>query len=556
LYSQSLDGGPNRDEIQLQKLTLISDLKSLAVEIPKIEGPLARALAATAIADAVWTLDRDWAKTLLREAYKLTYPPEDERIKSSPKPVGAQPQPPTENDRARNEVRSRILNVAGRDKTFADQLMRESSEYVSNYDQQLIYSNLARGALDRDNREAAIPLIQQTIEADPTQITFIDLVNDLAIKDRAAADRLLLQCIDNLRALQLSSQNAGRTYFSLMSLVFPNSIFPDPNKRIPNPGPAVMRSYVSYVIESLASLEQREPGSIKFNRSVLLSAWLPLKAHAPELTRAFLQLEAASRRAGQDSSLPTQSYEETDKEKYRKKASDALSNNQPDDNAINSAISRDDFETARRLVDKLQDGERKSQFMERLNIKEAISLTAKGDLLAAQSLAERLTKATSFLQVYPLIVRAYVASKDQAGATASIHRAMKQIKSADTKPFELPAGIPVSVVRSGQEFDPVLLSLSRLAKAVLPIDGLLAAEVVDELVGVANRSEIDTKQGQTGFDTDVFCELAAKDEVRARSAAEGFQDHLRRIVALAAIYQWKAKELEQSHNKTVKVGLT
>ncbi len=106
---------------------------------------------------------------------------------------------------------------------------------------------------------------------------------------------------------------------------------------------------------------------------------------------------------------------------------------------------------------------------------------------------------------------------------------------------------------SVHEIDPALSSLGKLAKAVLPVDSLLASEVVDEMVSVANRSEIDTTQGRTGFDNDVFSKLAAKDGIRARSAAENFNDHLRRIVALAAIYQWKAKELEkQTQDKGTK----
>lgn len=75
------------------------------------------------------------------------------------------------------------------------------------------------------------------------------------------------------------------------------------------------------------------------------------------------------------------------------------------------------------------------------------------------------------------------------------------------------------------------------------------------MVDAANRSEIDTKQGRTGFDSDVFSKLAAKDEIRARSAAENLNDRLRRLVALAAIYQWKAKQLEkQAQDKAVRIG--
>jgi hypothetical protein len=80
---------------------------------------------------------------------------------------------------------------------------------------------------------------------------------------------------------------------------------------------------------------------------------------------------------------------------------------------------------------------------------------------------------------------------------------------------------------------------------------LLAAEIVDDIVVRANSSQIDTTQGRTGIDTNLFKRLAAKDEVRARSAAENLKDRLQRIVAIAAIYQWKAKELEKGTQKNI-----
>jgi len=76
-----------------------------------------------------------------------------------------------------------------------------------------------------------------------------------------------------------------------------------------------MRAYVSYIIDSLTTLEQREPGNLKPARGILLSAWLPLNAYAPELRERFMQLEAISRTPGKDASLPTQSNEEADKER-------------------------------------------------------------------------------------------------------------------------------------------------------------------------------------------------------------------------------------------------
>lgn len=92
--------------------------------------------------------------------------------------------------------------------------------------------------------------------------------------------------------------------------------------------------------------------------------------------------------------------------------------------------------------------------------------------------------------------------------------------------------------------------------SALPVDSLLAAEIVDEIVVKANVSQNYTSKGRTGIDSDLFKRFAAKDEIRARSAAESFKHRLRRIVALSAIYQWKAKELEKGTQKKSNGPLT
>ncbi|HKO42707.1 MAG TPA: hypothetical protein VJU84_05430 [Pyrinomonadaceae bacterium] len=557
-YSQTLVK-PDRDG-DLQKLALLSEVKTLAIEIPKLDGPLARALAKAEIADAAWTLDREWAKRMLKEAYQFTYPTDEEQSKFQPEPTGAASKPPTIIGTARMNVRRRILSVARRDRVFADQLILDSSPHVTKDDRQMMYAQLASFALDEGNYEMAGRAIEQSMGVDPTQITFVTLVNDLAIKDRAAADKLILHCMASLSAVQLSGRRLStpRALLTVMWLVFPNSIFPDPNKRIPDPGPAVMKTYVSYTIESLGALEQVEPGSLKRARGILLSAWLPLNAYAPDLKEAFMQLEALSRTPGKDASLPTQSNADKDKETFRKRDSEALNSNEPNDLSIRSLISREEFDTARKLIGKLPDGPRKTEFIEQVNTKEAISLGKKGDLLGAGTLAERLSRTGSMLEVYPLIVQGYAANKDQIGASAAVHQAVRQLKNADTKPASMPyssgtTGIPASFAGSFSTIDPVLSSLGKLAKAVVAVDSLLAAEVVDEMVERANGSQMDTKLGGSGIDNEVFTQLAAKDEVRARTAAENLKDRLRRIVALAGIYQWKAKELETANQeKTIR----
>jgi hypothetical protein len=410
----------------------------------------------------------------------------------------------------------------------------------------MMYAQLTLMALNEGENEAAIRSIQTNMQIDPTALMFVELINELALKDRAAADKLILECIAKLSTTQLADGKSGRSRadITLAFLAFPNSFFPDPNRPIPRPGAEVMRAYVRYVIETLSALEQREPGSLPQQRWILLMVWLPLNQYAPELKDRFLQLEALSRTPGKDASLPTESSEELDKERFEKKRNEALNSDNPGEYSIYEMIGREEFDTARKMIDKLPDGERKTLFSEQVNTKEAVSWAKRGDLLRAQSLAERLTRASSMLQVYPVIVQGYANNKDQSNASAAVHQAMRQLKNANFKPVppNMHSGIPSEFRPTASEIDVVLSALEKLAKAILPIDSLLAAEVVDQVVLRANASETDTTQGRTGLDSDLFKRLASKDEVRARTAAETFKDRLRRIVALAAIYQWKAKE--------------
>jgi len=116
-------------------------------------------------------------------------------------------------------------------------------------------------------------------------------------------------------------------------------------------------------------------------------------------------------------------------------------------------------------------------------------------------------------------------------------------------PHTPPAGIPMSIVPSNREFDPVLSSLSKLAGIIAPLDEQLALEVLDEVIATANSSALDTEQGRTGIDVELFRKLALRNEVRVRQSAESLQDRLRKIVAKSAIYQARAAELAKTAKK-------
>ena len=146
----------NKSNETLQKAVLLADVRTLALEIPKLDGPLARGLASAEIADAAWMLDRNWSKSLLREACQLTYLTEEEQRQIGPEPPGTPPRPPTAISRARTDVRKRILSVARRDTVFADQLLHDSSARLTKDDRQMMYGQLTRMALEEGDNQAAV----------------------------------------------------------------------------------------------------------------------------------------------------------------------------------------------------------------------------------------------------------------------------------------------------------------------------------------------------------------------------------------------------------------
>lgn len=549
---QSVTPKPNPDEVTLQRLSLLSDLQTLDMRAAKIDALLARAQAKAEIADAAWMLDKEWAKRLLQEAYEITFPTAEEQAALRDRPIGAPPKLSTASDRARNGVRNRVLSIAIRDKVFADELAQLSAKQLGKYEEHFRYAGLARQAFNEGDKETASKYILQSLEADPTQGATANVISDIAERDRALADKLIIKYIEQLRSFPLSSANEStfRTNYFLFTLMFPQG---DPKRQQAPPGTAVRRAYVSYVVDSLNKLEQSEPGSLQRARGMLLMVWPMLKQYAPDLAPTFYELEKLSRKSGEDTSLPTlDSMNEAAKRRYEKRVKDTLDSGQPDNLAISSAIGRGEFDKAHKMLDKLDDGPQKTQLTEMVNMREALSLTAKGNTIEAELMAEKLNKATSILQVYPAIISKCAAKKDQPCVTTAFYQAMKQLKSADTAPPTLPAGIPASVIATSREFDPVLSSLAKLAKAVAPVNDMLALEALDETVSAANSSDVDTSQGRVGFDIDIFKILAPKNELRALQAAMNLKDPLRQIIALAVIDQWKAKELANKEKEIPK----
>jgi hypothetical protein len=552
---QTSEAVRTKEDAALRKLALLIDLQALDAKAAKLDKPLARATARTEIADAAWELERDWAKTLLAEAYRLTFPDEKVAAKLKERPVGVRPTILSPNEHSPLEVRRRIMAVASRDKYFARQLIQTGAEQLGRGEAQSQYANLAFQSIESGDKEAADEYIRKVIDADPTQTIAQEVITELAIRDRAAADALIILFIERLRATPLTSDDgsAARATFMLFQLVFPSSQYPGMNGRaIAPPGPAVMRAYAVFIVEHLRRLEQIRPGRIKGSRILLLTVWPSLKKYAPELIGEFWALEALSRKPDDDPSITPENYWERNKETYEEQRRRNYDDDNPDPMLIDALISRKNFVNARKLIDKLAEGSQKLQLADKADAKEALTFADKGEIAAAIMLAEKLRRAVSILEVYPAIIRKCASRKDQACVSDSTYQALKQLKRVEVSPSIPPAGIPARIVATPQEFDPLLSSLNKLAGAIAPSDETLALEVLDEVVAAANRSTLDTGQGRTGLSIEVFSELARRNETRVRQAAEGFTDPLRQIVILAAVYKSKARELAGS----VKGGVT
>jgi DNA-directed RNA polymerase specialized sigma24 family protein len=540
--------------------SVLSDLHGLESRAAKLDKPLARALAKAEIADAAWALDRQWSMKLLRDAYGITLPEEEEQVKLRNVTAGSAPTISSALQIARSAIRNRILEIASRDAAFREELARLAESKLGKLETHQLYTDLASKSIEAGDSETATDYALKAIDADPSMLNVGATIFEMAALDRKAADNLIVQYIERLRQFPVSQSNgsATRTYMFLRDLITNNNGMylalagKSGGSRLSPPGPIVLRAYVGYVIASLAALDQREPGSAIRFRGSLLAVWPLLNQYAPELLGPFSQLEKISRRPGEDASLPTPGDREAGgADTYEQRVRKALDSDQPDDVTINIAIGRGDFKRAHKMIDKLPDGPGKNQLVESLNAREAIDLAEKNEVDAAVGLAERLNRPESILQVYPVLLKKCLSVDNRWRVTPLVYQAIKQLKKADPSPVRPPPGMPETLINA-RVIDLVPTSLSKLAKSIMEMDEPLALAVLDETVMATNKTSLDSAEGRVGFDLDVFKRLAPQNEDRVRLAAESLTDQFRQIVALASIDQWKAGELE----KKVRIEVT
>lgn len=540
-----------------QKESLLADVRALGEESKELLKPLDAAAAKAEIASAAWTLDRDWSKQLLREALALTFPEEAYRPKLREHEVGAPLKPPTPEESARSIVRRRILKVADADPSFARELAGVTARELGSVQEVEQYTQLASAAVGEGRLEEAGDLITRAMEAEPTLINISSAINEVAGRDRAAADRLMMRYVEALRALPLSvfterNHTGLRLPYSFVSMLVPGAGMSQPDDFKP-PSREVVRAYIDFVMDTMGRAEQAH-ADITQMHAMLTLLWPLVAEQAPELTAQFNALELASRRPGA-TLPPLRTFAEMKKggdKRYEERIKIARETKDPLDleMAATSAMGRNDFEEARKLLDMLKDERLKSQLSEMADEKESVYLTNKGDTAGASRLARQLTRPDSILRAYPPLIRRLAKEKDTASAQFLAYEAAQRLKTSAEKEADDDSYIPsllAPVASSIRVFKQsrALVALSELALAVEPAGSETALDVLDALVECASKARVTSEQGSPNFNAEAFARLAAADDARVRAAAARLEDRLQRIAALAAVYRADAERLNK-----------
>jgi hypothetical protein len=548
-----------------RRAALLASLRALEAESRELLNPIDAASARAEIGAAAWALDREWAKSLLREALALTFPEEVDRARLRARPVGAELQfGPAENG-ARGRVRRRVYEIAKRDREFWRELGETEARELGRVEEVQRETSMAIAAAGEGRLEEASELILRAAEAEPTLINVGEAINHVAARDRAAADRLILAYIERLRRLPpsvfaQSGQASLRLPLSFAWMLRPeDNPLPRTTATPAPPGREVVRAYVSFIVDTMTHVE-REGGDLSALHRFAVMAWPNMMQHAPEMAAQLGALERASRPRGQAAPPlrtfaeikaaydPERRYEERLKSARQTKDALAL------EVAASVAMTRKEFEEARKLIALMKDGETKTRLAEEANAKESLHLLGAGDLAGAERLARQLNSVASVIQAYPPLVRRLAKDGDAGRAALLADEAGRRLRASAEKSnandnFIPTALAPVAGAIRIYKQTRALEGMSEVALAVEPVVPQSALDLLDALVETAAKARVTSELGNPNFNPEAFARLSARDAARVRSAAARLEDRLQRIAALAAAYRGEAEQLEKVEEK-------
>lgn len=535
--SQVEKPSPEQQDREQKLQELLSALQILDSQARGLRTTFARVRAETEIADSLWVLDESRAKELLIENFKLTFPEKEPNTSISKGKVRSHI--PSSTELAARDLRKRILEIASRDRNFVADLLKLQQEISDGLETHLAAASLAKQALDAGDQDTASQYIRSALQADPTEAPAGQVLKLLAQKDRAGADKIIVEYIGLLRSKpSWSFDEMGRVYFVLLQLMFPSL---SGDQKVPPPGGSVMREFAFFVIETVTRFEQSGADLRRF-RPMLLTSYAAIQRDAPDLMPAFTRLELKSRSESDSAAIPTmEATLKASRTSNEKTLNDTLENGYVDTPTIEAACRRNEFDKARKAVDRLPDAERRKQFFELIDTREAIALANMRRMSRAEALALKLGDASRIIEAYSILIPK--ADKDNAHKVFLAYRALDQLRKATAIPLPLPSGVPTQLTPSASVNDLRLSALNKLFFLAGSLDDELMQAILQETIQAINRTEVDSGQGRLGFDANVFKQVMSKDQVQAEQAANALTDPLRRIVALAVIIKCKIESI-------------
>ncbi len=507
---------------------LIADYYSLDSQTIKLNSPISKAYSKISIADGLWRLDAEKAKQLLLQALELTFPENDEK-KVRGKEISRGLFAPSKIDISRKSLQTKIFHIALRDNAFSKKLIEIIDKKYVEGEKNINYSKLAKLLIENGDLSGAESFITLAIETGQIDLNVGYAIYLLSAKDRVKADELILKLIDILQYRRYDFHSLLITLMSMEIAIFADDIgVLTASKTVPS-SDVVIKKYLDFALNKVSETGQIDTNGFKPLRGVIVSLWRRIIFYAPELENRFRILEQQSRLHPNDEDLPEPITPESQQKNDEAKVSKAEESKKAEDieEAIKILLRLKKFSKARELANLFKNEKDTEKFSNQINTEEAIYLIENKNLYDAEKVMKKIGDPRFVLKISSILIEKFYEANEKDYAQNLTYETVRKLKSYDEN-LSLP------------------YSLSQLTKVTAKIDKDLTFTLLDETIKSLNKRDIDEEIGEVDFDVSVFPIVAKIDIDRSEQMAENLSNNLRRIIALAAVYQFKVNEFKKT----------
>jgi hypothetical protein len=516
----------NRVQLVREQQMMVAALEQLDAQTSSLKTHSAKALAKLEIAETLWSIAPVRSKELLIEALRLTFPSRDEKpVKGHEVAKGLFAPSPL--DQGRRSLRNSIFRVAAGDREFSDELRRLLAKELG---AEVKSQQLAEDAVSTGDPVDVRNYLESVAGSGESGMNIGQVIYALAIRDREAADELILEMIANLRERQMSVQSFRSTISGLDVAVF-GPWYPGP-PRIRSSADPVIAEYLSFQIYKIGEIGASRPGGFQEARGLVTSLWPRISRYAPELIPRFQLLEIQSRLSPNDDSLPEPSNPETqrtldesvyEKAKNSRKAEDI-------DRAIGVALGKRDFSKAKEMAGLFDDQKLRRDASNRILGREAVFFIKNKEWDNAEKTARMIDDSRLGLESYSALVYGLKETQQTARVRSLLFEVWRRLGTFD-----------------GDR--KAVKPLSEIVIAAQDIDSSLAFDLLFELVKRLDRSPYDKDSGRLDFNASSFSSMSRIDFSKSKQTCEMLSDPLQQIIALAHVYRPKALTLSEQIKK-------